>query len=243
MMDVQGATMAAGRVDATGLLVLLNDGGPVMWLLFGLSVTVVAISLLKLWQFYRLRLGHALTAVQMLDDWERGRTAQALEKARHFKAPLTQVLALAMSLCQQSDANEALVREEVVREANLQLAQSRSYLKGLEVIAALSPLLGLLGTVLGMIESFQQLQAAGTAVDPALLSGGISEALLTTAGGLVVAIPAVVMLNFFERRIERFRQVMEDGVTRVFTRGLYLPQAGRGQVDMQQTHATVEAVA
>ena len=85
------------------------------------------------------------------------------------------------------------------------------------MIAALSPLLGLFGTVLGMIEAFHRLEDAGTAVDPAVLSGGIWEALLTPAAGLAVAIPAIIALNWLEHRIDNFKLAMEDAMTRIFT--------------------------
>ena len=71
-----------------------------------------------------------------------------------------------------------------------------------------------------MIEAFQRLEEAGTAVDPAVLSGGIWEALLTTAAGLAVAIPAIIALNWLEQRIENFKLAMEDAMTRVFTSSL-----------------------
>jgi biopolymer transport protein ExbB len=86
----------------------------------------------------------------------------------------------------------------------------------LEVIAALSPLLGLFGTVLGMIKAFQKLELAGSNVDPSILSGGIWEALLTTAIGLAVAIPAVLLVNYFDRIIDRTRHQMEDAATQIF---------------------------
>ena len=103
------------------------------------------------------------------------------------------------------------------------LERLRSHLRALEIIGTLSPLLGLLGTVLGMIEAFRQLEMAGSQVDPAILSGGIWQALLTTAVGLTVAIPVVLAHSWLERRVERCGHQMEDAVTRVFTRGLKAP--------------------
>ena len=88
------------------------------------------------------------------------------------------------------DLSEAMVREEVARLAGDRLEGLRAYLRPLEVIAGVAPLLGLFGTVLGMISAFQQLEQAGSQVNPAVLSGGIWEALLTTAVGLAVAILA-----------------------------------------------------
>ncbi|XHE58623.1 MotA/TolQ/ExbB proton channel family protein [Phaeobacter sp. BS52] len=84
------------------------------------------------------------------------------------------------------------------------------------MIATIAPLLGLLGTVLGMIAAFQALQAAGSKADPALLAGGIWEALLTTAAGMAVAIPASAALTWFEAVITRIRRDVEDSATRIF---------------------------
>nr|WP_281413132.1 MotA/TolQ/ExbB proton channel family protein [Marivibrio halodurans] len=115
---------------------------------------------------------------------------------------------------------EAMVREEVMRYGASALEALRAWFRPLEVIASLAPLLGLFGTVLGMISAFQQLEAAGNQVNPAILSGGIWEALLTTAAGLAVAIPTVVLLNWLERRVDRLAHEMDDLVTRVFTEDL-----------------------
>ena len=109
------------------------------------------------------------------------------------------------------------MREEVYRYAAGALEALRGWLRPLEVIAALAPLLGLFGTVLGMIAAFRQLEAAGNQVNPAVLSGGIWEALLTTAVGLAVAMPVVALLNWLERRVERLAHEIDDAVTRLFT--------------------------
>lgn len=111
----------------------------------------------------------------------------------------------------------ALIREEVERSAINQLNQLRSFLRPLEIIASLSPLLGLLGTVLGMITAFQKMEGAGSQVDPSVLSGGIWQALLTTAVGLAVAILVVTMHSWLERKIERIANNINDAVTQVFT--------------------------
>ena len=111
--------------------------------------------------------------------------------------------------------------EEAERIANFQLVRLRRHLRTLEVIATISPLLGLLGTVIGMIAAFQQLQQGSGAVDPKVLSGGIWEALLTTAAGLVVAIPATVMFNILSGFTDRFQQLTEDFLTQIFTYSLY----------------------
>jgi len=197
---------------------LFELGGPVVMVLMAMSVVAVAIVLVKLWQFATLRLGDTVFADRALEQLASGDRRSALETLETSRNPIARVMEAAVHGREQRHLSDALVREEVTRVGAGYLENLRSHLRGLEVIGALSPLLGLLGTVLGMIEAFRQLEMAGSRVDPALLSGGIWEALLTTAVGLAVAIPAVAMLTWLERRIERFRHQMEDAVTQVFTR-------------------------
>ena len=90
----------------------------------------------------------------------------------------------------------------------VEVQQLERYLTTLGTIASISPLLGLLGTVLGMIEVFQVLNATG-ARDPGMFSGGIGEALITTAFGLCIAIPALICHRHFQRRVDEFAQQLE----------------------------------
>ncbi len=84
-------------------------------------------------------------------------------------------------------------------------------------MAQLAPLLGLFGTVLGMIDAFQAMQAAGGTVEASGLAGGIWKALLTTAAGLAVAMPVITVLQAFERVIDAQRVAMESALTALFT--------------------------
>ncbi len=209
---------AANGAWISRLGVLFDLGGPVVMLLMAMSIIGVTIVLLKLWQFASLRLSDTRFVDPALELEAAGRVRQAREMLAANRSPVAHVMDVAIAGKHAPGYSNDLAREETTRIASRHLENLRSHLRGLEVIGALSPLLGLLGTVLGMIEAFRQLEAAGSRVDPALLSGGIWEALLTTAVGLSVAIPAVAMLTWLERRIERFKHVMEDAVTQVFTR-------------------------
>ncbi|WP_349369055.1 MotA/TolQ/ExbB proton channel family protein [Salinarimonas sp.] len=215
---------APALADAPGgvterALELLQVGGPVVAVLLALSVVALAIVLVKLMQFRALGLGDRTAAREGLALWRAGREAQALERLRGARNPVAQALIRAIR-GQRRGLPEAKVREEVVRYGRDVLAALRSWFRPLEVIASLAPLLGLFGTVLGMIEAFRQLEAAGNQVDPAILSGGIWEALLTTAVGLAVAMPVVVVLNWLERKVDRLALEMDSVVTRVFTHDL-----------------------
>nr|WP_246590144.1 MotA/TolQ/ExbB proton channel family protein [Marinobacterium ramblicola] len=193
----------------------LTVGGPVVWILCLFSVVALTIVLVKCWQFACLRVESSANVEQGLRLWRAG-DAQAALGVLNSARPVSQLVGLAINGI-ESGQDKALLREELSRVATHHLGQMRAYLRPLEVIATLSPLLGLLGTVLGMIVAFQQMEAAGSQVDPSVLSGGIWQALLTTAVGLAVAIPVMTIHNWLERKVERVAVLMNDAVTRVFT--------------------------
>jgi biopolymer transport protein ExbB len=216
----------------------LEAGGPVVVVLAIMSVFGLAIVLLKLWHFAALGIARRRFIEQAVGHARQGNLAGALAALESRRSPIAQVMAAALRGRMRGRLPEPLLREEATRLAVAHLEDLRSYLRGLEVVGALAPLLGLLGTVLGMIEAFQQMEAAGSQVDPGILSGGIWEALLTTAAGLIVAIPAIMALNWLDRVVERFRHRMEDALTQVFT--LELPpqaQHYRPELVAQQVHA------
>jgi biopolymer transport protein ExbB len=100
--------------------------------------------------------------------------------------------------------------KESIEETGRKVVQDlERYLNTLGTIAAVGPLLGLLGTVFGMIEIFAELMKHGSG-DPAILAGGISEALISTAAGLTVAIPSLVFHRYFERLVDEYVVAMED---------------------------------
>ena len=215
------------RVEST-----LEIGGPVVAILLLMSFVALTIVVVKLLQFGWLRIGRRRPAVNALRYWRAGQSAQALAYVEGCRNPTAQVLLRAIQ-GRQSGLPERKVREEVLRFGNDILFQLRRGLRPLEVIGSLAPLLGLLGTVLGMIKAFQQLEVAGNQVNPAVLSGGIWEALLTTAIGLSVAIPVVVLLNWLERRVDHLAHDMDNLVTQVFTEDLSISVSINDQLAVQ----------
>lgn len=204
---------------------LLLAGGPVVAILLAMSVVALAIMLVKLVQFSRIRIGERRFVDAALTQYRNGNVSEARTILTAAHNPIAHVMDVALRGRMRADISELTVREEITRVAADELQNLRSYLRGLEVIATLSPLLGLLGTVLGMINAFQQLEQAGNQINPAILSGGIWEALLTTAVGLGVAIPVVAVLNWLERNVDRLAHDMESAVTRIFTLELAHPQS------------------
>ena len=195
----------------------IDAGGPVVIALIVMSIIGLTVLLLKIWQFFVQQIDKREFIEQAINAWRN----EDLELMKHVldtsKNPIARVIESAAFACTQKNISDQVAREEVIRVATSELTKLKSYLRIIEVIAALSPLLGLFGTVLGMIEAFHRLELAGSAVDPSVLSGGIWEALLTTAAGLAVAIPAIIALNWLEHRIESFKLAMEDAMTRIFT--------------------------
>ncbi len=199
------------------LWLLLQDGGPILGILLVLSFLALVVIFLKMFQFSRLRLKYqARLAEDVIVRWRRGESDQALALLQKSAYPVTRVMEHTLHQLRQGIPAEK-IREESVRVAANQLQSLSSYLRTLDAIANLSPLLGLLGTVLGMISVFQKLQIDASQVHPGLLAGGIWEALLTTAAGLAIAIPAAAAHLWLESIVERQRHQMEDAVTRLFT--------------------------
>ena len=197
----------------------LSAGGPIVTLLFLMSVTGVAIVLLKMWQFRHL-IGGRTAVEHALRAWESGEQQRCRDWLTERQDAVSVTLASGMEAL-STQLPESMVREEIERVAARQIEALRRLLPALELIAQLSPLLGLLGTVVGMIEAFRALEMAGNQVNPALLSGGIWQALLTTAAGLVVAVPATVAVVACERTVARTQAAIEDAVTRLFTYPLW----------------------
>lgn len=185
-------------------------GGPTMWVLGLMSVVALATLISKILQFSRLRPLRTRQADALLDVLEQ--RGEAVPPEHPPTAPVERVI---MSAWQHRDLDPESWEEDALRCGRQALEELRGGLRALEVIGALAPLLGLLGTVLGMIGAFQALEHAGSQVDPAILSGGIWEALLTTAAGLSVAIPTLLAFHWADRTIERCREKLQDRLARL----------------------------
>lgn len=192
-------------------------GGPVVMVLAVFSVIALAVVLHKCGQFWSVRGMGDARVESALQHIEKNDRAQALLLMGGRGNPRTRVIARGLHLIEQTRLTTADFREELSRIARRQLNHLGSHLRILEVIAVVAPLLGLLGTVLGMIEAFQAMEVAGSQVNPATLSGGIWAALLTTAVGLAVAIPASLANSWFERRIEVVAALLSDDVGRILS--------------------------
>ncbi len=195
------------------LMGIMALGGPVVAILIVTSIATLSLIFYKLWQYRAAGVGRHIELSRAILAWDRQDRAGAmahLHKSRSYLAPV-----IAMSL----GGTETALSDRVDAEAEARFAELERGLNVLDMVTQLAPLLGLFGTVLGMIEAFQTLQGAGNAVDPALLAGGIWVALLTTAAGLAVAMPTSLVLTWFEARMTRERIFANQALRTVFAPG------------------------
>lgn len=217
-MDTQISALTPTS-DAFGRMIAFIDmGGSAMWAIAALSVLTVA---LILWKVMRLLSFGAWSGgrhtARALDLWAAGQSGPALAAVAGRRSIRAQLAHAAMQAALDPALDRDAAEAETARVARGLLTDARRGLRGLELASTIGPLLGLLGTVTGMIAAFQALQEAGSRADPAALAGGIWEALLTTAAGMAVAIPASVALTWFESVVDDLRHDMEDAATRILT--------------------------
>lgn len=188
----------------------LGAGGPIIAVLAVLSLMSWILILMKLLQLWHCRSGAAArsTAFRL---WAEGDKHAAKDTVARGRSPADRVTAYAMQALARGMKGPAL-EAELTRRGNEEAARMHGTIRLLELIAMISPLLGLLGTVLGMILSFQELELAAGAANASVLAGGIWQALLTTAAGLLVAIPAAVGAGLLSARVESATQMIESAI-------------------------------
>lgn len=192
-----------------------DAGGPIVVFLALLSIASVALIAGKATQLARLP-GSAAYWREAVTGWRAGRRADALSAVHSGRTPVERVLRTAMRGLEAGAAADA-VREAAEHHGNREIAHLGRHVRTLEMIAAASPLIGLLGTVLGMIEAFRELELAAGSANATVLAGGIWQALLTTAMGLLVAIPAAVAATLIPGRVERVAEAIEEAVERLLS--------------------------
>lgn len=207
---------------------VLQLGGPVVLLLLCVSVLTAALVLYKLWQYQAARVGRHRQLAAAVEAWDLGNQTAALQALGQSRSYLSPVLHMALTQPQN-----AVLSARIDAEAEDRFARLERGLGALDMVAQLAPLMGLFGTVIGMIEAFQKLQSAGSSVDPSLLAGGIWVALLTTAAGLAVAMPTSLVLSWLTARMQRER-VFANHAFRV----AFAPQAGAGAFQMVEAETT-----
>ena len=196
---------------------LIEKGGPVMFILLGFSIFAFAIIFIKLIQFFSAALSRTNKIEKILSRLNGRNAKKLLVEIQEIKNPMARIIEVVILTKSDRRFDKESREAEISRIISIEIRNLENYLGGLEVVASISPLLGLFGTVLGMIKAFLNLEKAGSQIDPALLAGGIWEALLTTAFGLAIAIPALAAYHLFENKISNTRDKINDAVVRTNT--------------------------
>jgi biopolymer transport protein ExbB len=184
---------------------IVRAGGPFMWPIILCSIIAAGILFERLWTLQRKRVlpQDLIKKISELSDRNQvnPKVIDALEK----NSPLGRVLAAALA---NRNRGREIMMERVEDTGRHVVHELERFLNSLGTIASISPLLGLLGTVMGIIHAFNAVMLGGMG-DPRMLAGGISEALITTAGGLAVAIPSFIAYRYLRGKVERIVIEME----------------------------------
>ena len=184
---------------------IVKAGGPFMLPIILCSIIAVGILLERLWTLQRKRVLPQELIKRVTDLTDKNQVTPKVIEALEKNSPLGRVLAAALA---NRDRGRAIMMERVEDTGRHVIHELERFLNSLGTIASISPLLGLLGTVTGIIRAFNAVMLGGMG-DPRMLAGGISEALITTAGGLAVAIPSFIAYRYLRGKVERIVVEME----------------------------------
>jgi biopolymer transport protein ExbB len=197
------------------LISFLVQGGVVLIPILALSVIAVALIIQKSVFFTHIRNMNTDLGAYVIDALRTGKARQVLDELKRMSCPEARVL-LAGLLARKAGHSQQLISLHMESQAMRRADELEKFVPYLASIANLSTLLGLLGTVTGMIVSFLNLKVSGVS-DPALLAGGISQALITTAAGLTVAIPALLFFHIFRQKVNRTLARIEISTSELLT--------------------------
>jgi len=190
---------------------IIQSGGILMWPLILCSVLALAITAERFWTLRRNQIAPADLLSRVWGWMKNDQLNSSRLKELRESSPLGRVLTAGLVNARHG---RDLMKESIQEAASVEVHYMERYLNALGTIAGVSPLIGLLGTVFGMIEVFNQIVLQGTG-NAGAFAGGISEALVTTAAGLMVAIPALVAHRILTRRVDEIVVFMEQEATKL----------------------------
>ena len=190
--------------------IIFVKGGWVMYLLITLSVYALGIVFFKAYQFYSSGVFNTGFIDRVMQHVKRGELTDSANLLAREPGPTARIMRVSIACILDRQMSMKSRESEISRIGAAELRYLESHMRGLEMAATTAPLIGLMGTVIGMIKSFSKLSEAGSRIDPSMLAGGIWEALATTAGGLMVAIPALAAYYIIDSIVERVRATMRD---------------------------------
>ena len=188
------------------MLELVKAGGWLMVPILLCSVIAMAIVAERFWTLQRKRITPGNLVVQVWQWAKSGSLDDDRIRALRKSSPLGRILAAGLV---NRDASRAMMKESIEDVGRHVVHDLDRYLNTLGTIASITPLLGLLGTVIGMIKVFAVITTQGVG-NPGILAGGISEALITTAAGLTVAIPTLMFHRYFRGHVDELVVTMEQ---------------------------------
>lgn len=192
------------------MIEFIQQGGVVMYVILAASILSLTIIFERAWSLRR-SIVIPLADVQKIETEVRaGNVEEAMRVCQHNNTAMSRILWISLN---NRGVKRSVLKEILEEEGRQEVAHMDRFIGVLGVIAATAPLLGLLGTVIGMIEVFQQISLVGVGKAD-VLAGGISKALNTTAFGLSVAIPSLVAYRFYESRVDRFVLEIEQHALR-----------------------------
>lgn len=180
-------------------------GGLVMYPIALCSVIAVAFIIEKFIYLRRIRIDVDNLIARIKASLEAGKMMEAIAACDAAPGPIANVFKAGLK---KADGGRDVIKESLETAANMEIPKIERFIPALATIGSIAPLLGLLGTIFGMIRAFNVIAMQGTG-DPHAMAGGISEALIATAAGLIVAIPAVIAYNYFLNRVNTFITDME----------------------------------
>ena len=211
------------------LLSLFADGGWMMYPLVLCSLIALGVIIAKAWTLFQAHHGTSRVLREVEEAASAGRIDEALEIAASTPGPAAAILVVGLRRIRNKHLVEGEIEKAVGTTGAIELGFLERGLVILATIANVAPLMGFLGTVAGMIIAFGAIEIAGD-VDPSLVAGGIKVALLTTAAGLVIAIPVNIAYNFFVTRIDQLIVDMEQGSQKIVALAWDLDKKGAIQI-------------
>lgn len=187
-------------------LALFEQGGPIMWLLLLMSIVAVVLFMERTLFLHRGQIRSTEFVSGIKNILRKRRLVEALTLCEETPGPVANVVKAGLL---HYEDDEAAMRFAIQEAALVEIPMLERRIGSIAAIAQAAPLLGLLGTVLGMIATFGLIQAEGPYVDASLMSGGMWEALLTTAAGLAIAVPAHLAHHFLSGRVRALVNDME----------------------------------
>jgi biopolymer transport protein ExbB len=193
------------------MLEFISKGGVLVIPILFCSVLVLAIFCERIIRYAVNRIRGKDIEQEVSDLIEGGQVEQALEICEKSKSPMGRVLAKGI---RARDMDKEVLESVIVNATENEVRELSAYLQALATIGNIAPLLGLLGTIIGMIKAFMVIQQMGGKVNAAVLAGGIWEAMLTTAFGLAVALPTMVAYSYLLSRVDKYEARLQNGSIR-----------------------------